>query len=301
MSTKKIEPKSHSLNDIYILLSDKKILNITKSDYDQPDNIIESVVYTKGEDKEQFRKKINRFFLNNEGIYPINLAGPAVTKVIPWNIDEAIGENGNAKKNDLVLDKLKANRDHFQPGYFIDLRQLEMSRLNMIRMPKEVDGATIEHEFYVNSKPAESIPYNYLTETQKTFLSVPEDKHYQLSEIPKNTNLYIAFFDDQDKTHTNTECYSYKVCYIPSTEIKNYIVEEKEEDKKDKEHIKHLKTYYGKTGVQAGALNPYDILSKNDFEEFSSSPSSYTPGCVGGGRGGDGATCYVANLATFKK
>lgn len=301
--------KSTSLNDIYVMLSSTMISDespsdeeikseifvyITKEIYDDPKRIIEEVEYKEALDGSAENFIVKPFFLNKDYVYPINLAGPAVSKVIQWNIDQAIELNP----------ALESKKDYFKPGYFIDLRQLKMSRMNIIRL----EGNDKE-KYYDDAEPDTPIPYKILNpiKADRAFFPVPKDKQHELKKLPDEVNLYIAFFTNQNKTHTNTECYNYKVAYITAKEVKAYILTPNEDGgnvDQNQKHIQYLKTYYGDTGIQSGALNPYDILSKRDFEEKTSITNSHNDQdnhCIGGpGRGG-GSTCYVANLATFKK
>ncbi|SBS39329.1 hypothetical protein MSP8887_03766 [Marinomonas spartinae] len=286
-----------TMNDIYLLISGKQydcsnkeyILYIPRSFYSNPDNveIIEEIAYI----NDNLPPLINRFFLNENGIYPINIAGPAVSKVIPWNLKEA---KKNSKNNPLISDLSK-----FEPGYFIDLRQLKMSRLNMIKT---------EDEHIITS--AECIPNKLLPCVKSGFLKVPSDDLASLRDIPI-ANLYVAFFDEINKTHNNINCYNYKVCYISLETIRenidNYdenkisIWEVNDKIPDEDEQISHLETYYGDAGIQAGALNPFDIQADKDFHFNSSTTHHNDMIMLGGPRGGGGATCYVANLRTFKK
>ena len=116
--------------------------------------------------------------------------------------------------------------------------------------------------------------------TKNTFISVPEDKRSQLKTIPKSENLYIAFFQNPDKKHSSSECYSYCVSYISEEDVKKHITTS------NSIAIDHLKTYYGDTQVQSGSINPNDLnINKKDNM---------------GHHDIVGLTCYVANLKTFK-
>lgn len=239
-----------SMNDIYVMLSEDKIAYLPYDLYSDESRIIEKVKVDGTFEK--------RFFLNEEGVYPGNLAGPAVTKVIPWNIEQATEASGKS----------------YQPGYYIDLRQLKMSRLNMIQVSE--DAPTV---------PDTPIPNSSLPKAKNTFIPVPKDKQNQLKEVPKGDNLYIAFFQKPDDTRNSAECYSYCVSYISADEVQQHLTTS------ESVAIQHLKTYYGDTQVQAGAINPNDLgLSNGDSSHAASSgaPKMF------------GLTCYIANLQTFK-
>tara|TARA_R110002167_G_scaffold280480_3_gene486077 strand:+ start:2487 stop:3254 length:768 start_codon:yes stop_codon:yes gene_type:complete len=241
-----------SMNDIYVMLSEDNIAYLPYDLYANESRIIEKVNVDG-----TFAK---RFFLNEEGVYPANLSGPAVTKVIPWNLEQAVINSGNNTK------------EAYQPGYFLDLRQLKMSRLNMIQIsdvsPTEVDTP---------------IPNDALPIAKNTFISVPKDQQNQLKAMPKAANLYIAFFQKPDNTRSSSECYSYCVSYISAEEVNQHLTTSKSAA------IEHLQTYYGDTRVQAGALNPNDI---NNPTSNTTKDISFVNVVLG--------TCYVANLQTFK-
>jgi|GEM_PF-1621424 hypothetical protein len=241
-----------SMNDIYVMLSEDSIAYLPYELYADKSRIIEKVNVD--------GTFAQRFFLNEEGVYPANLSGPAVTKVIPWNIEQAAG---NSEIN---------TADTYQPGYFLDLRQLKMSRLNMIQIS--------------NDSPAVAdtpIPNSALPIATNTFIPVPKDKQSQLKAVPKEANLYVAFFQKPDDTRSSTECYSYCVSYISAEEVNQQLTTSKSAA------IEHLQTYYGDTRVQAGALNPNDI--NHDFHQNTIKSDSVNVMI---------ATCYVANLRTFK-
>ena len=248
-----------SMNDIYVMLAEDSIAYLPYELYSDESRIIEKVNVD--------GTFAQRFFLNKEGVYPANLMGPAVTKVIPWNIEQAAGNSGINPA------------DTYQPGYFLDLRQLKMSRLNMIQIADTAPA--------VADTP---IPNGALPIATNTFLPVPKDKQSQLKAVPKEANLYVAFFQKPDNTRSSTECYSYCVSYIRAEEINQYIVVPKTPPTHQDISIEHLKTYYGDAQVQAGAINPKDL------ESGSTTKHNIEFGSVGAMP----VTCYVANLRTFK-
>ncbi|MEP7730436.1 hypothetical protein [Marinomonas primoryensis] len=248
-----------SMNDIYVMLSEDNIAYLPYDLYANESRIIEKVNVDG-----TFAK---HFFLNKEGVYPANLSGPAVTKVIPWNLEQATINSGNNTK------------EAYQPGYFIDLRQLKMSRLNMIQISNDSSA--------VADTP---IPNSALPIAKNTFIPVPKDQQNQLKAVPKNANLYVAFFQKPDDTRSSSECYSYCVSYISAEEVNKHIVISKTPPTHQDISIEHLKTYYGDAQVQAGAINPKDLGSDSttkhniEFDSVGAMP----------------VTCYVANLRTFK-
>lgn len=258
--TAQILPIESSSQDIYIMLASGEVAYLTHEFYSDPSRVIEQV--------EQDGSFKYRFFLNEDGQYPMNFAGSTVTKVINWNL---LNSNGSPKTF--------PNNPSTTPetGYFIDLRTLEMNRLNMnqsLQIPLSADTP---------------IDQSKLPEHHGSYVPVPEDKLKELTLIPENANLYIAFFQKPAKTHENNKCYSYCVSYIPFNELKNHFVitphPEQEQSKPTlRNHADHeksvelLKTYYGIPQVQAGAIYPPSPLVSTR-----------------------GLTCYVANLSTFKK
>jgi hypothetical protein len=235
-----------SMNDIYVMLSEDNIAYLPYDLYANESRIIEKVNIDG-----TFAK---RFFLNEEGVYPANLSGPAVTKVIPWNLEQAAINSGDNAK------------EAYQSGYFLDLRQLKMSRLNMIQISDD------------SSAMADTpIPNSALPIATNTFIPVPKDQQNQLKAVPKNANLYVAFFQKPDDTRSSAECYSYCVSYISAEEVNQHMTKSKSVS------IEHLQTYYGDAQVQAGAINPNDL---------SSNTHNLTQKV--------GLTCYIANLRTFK-
>lgn len=256
LSTVNVQAKiKESMNDIFIMRPNGETAYLNYSFYADPSRIIESVTVD-GE-------FVKRFFLSNNGVYPSNLASQAVAKVIDWNLKDT--------ENELKVFESDKKLGDPKTGYFIDLRQLSMSRLNMIRVP---GSSTVDADTPIAN---ENLP-----DTANPFLLVPEDKEYQLKELPED-NVYIAFFQEPDKTHSDSHCYSYNVSYISAKELDEHLASSKSTDveKDDSElmdvSVKYLETYYGDTKVQAGGINPNDIRPKMF-----------------------GLTCYVANLRTFK-
>jgi hypothetical protein len=136
-----------SMNDIYIILPDKRVAYLTLDNYKNPDRVVESVSVD-GE-------FIKRVFLNYEGVYPSNLLSPAVTKVIEWNLEDS---------------------ENLETGYFIDLRKLGMNRVNMVDV--------LENNSPEADTP---IPSQNLPKTDNLFIPVPNEKKYQLRETPQKT------------------------------------------------------------------------------------------------------------------
>ncbi|WCN13610.1 hypothetical protein GV054_11660 [Marinomonas mediterranea] len=248
-----------SMNDIYIMLQGGDIAYIPLELYSAPENVVESV-----NNNGTFEKK---FFLNDEGVFPANLSGPAVTKVIEWNIEN---EDGSIKEFDSSQD-LGAPK----PGFFIDLRKLGMARTNMIKT-RDVSGFTTDT----------AIPNQDLRIPSTPFIGVPEDKLYQLKGNPKNYGLYVGFFENTESERNNFDCFSYRISYISPEVLKNSICTEEELHKIS---ISHLKSYYGDARVQSGAVNPLDFGMQVSDDGRIIPPFSFMM-----------LACFIANLTTFE-
>lgn len=261
--------KSVSFNDLFIMttLFDSEgqpvIYYLTRDDYDNADmfEIVERIDNNGDVEK--------RFFLDENNVYPMNLIGSAVSKVIPWN--------------------LEGKDSYYQPGYFIDLRQLSMARINMVK---------IKNALYFPSAtpiPNENLP------VATGFNSVPSDKLSQLVNA-QNYNLYIAFFNEKDATHSESNCYSYSIAYIPAKKLQSYEVQENYKLQENYKYIKnYLESYYGHTKIQTGGVNPYDMEATKSIEKPNSTGAT-TDDLVNIDDilvSADGLTCYVANLRTF--
>jgi hypothetical protein len=247
------EYDENALQDVFIMRPNGKIAYLPYAFYTAPSRVIESVPVA-GE--------AQRFFLNEHGAYPFNLAGPAVSKVIDWNL---VDEQGTYKRHPQDSTLTPAT------GYFVDLRRFSLDRQAMIFV---CDEANYEDDQ----------PISELIQFAADYQLVPVDKQDQLKAIPKDDNLYLVYFQYPNKTRSINQCYSYSVSYISVAELDACeFSQEQPSTKRTEEEIKtaaqHLETYYGDTKIQAGALHPMD---------FQSSPLPVI--CV---------TCYVANLRTF--
>jgi hypothetical protein len=247
------EHDENTLQDVFIMRLNGKIAYLPYAFYSDPSRVIESVP-VEGE--------AQRFFLNEHGAYPFNLAGPAVSKVIEWNL---MDEKGNKKSHPQNIGLKPAT------GYFVDLRRFSLDRQAMIFVADEAN--------YPDDQPVSE-----LSKSQANYELVPTDQQDQLKAIPKEDNLYLVYFQHPNKTRSINQCYSYKVSYISAAELDACEFSPEAPSKKRTEEevttaAQHLETYYGDTRIQAGALNPMD---------FQSSPLPIV--CT---------TCYVANLRTF--
>ncbi|TDO99947.1 hypothetical protein [Marinomonas balearica] len=270
------DPILDTFEDIYVLLRDGRIAYISKDEYSDPNYVVESVTVEKGIEQ--------RFFLEEDGVYPTNIAGPAVSKVIDWNIFKA---ESNIKK----LTRAK-HTNHYDTGYYIDLRQLRMNRQNMTIVAK--DFGPIEQDTPIPDRHLKDTNYN------ASFSPVPKEYMYQLFTLPKGMDLYIAYYEHPEKIHDVMSCYSYKVAHISANALEDFVITDPSELRKA--NIGYLEAYYGSSGIQSGALNPCDIRENSDLDPKKESNSAFTEsvGVGAGVGGGGGAVCYVANLRTFK-
>lgn len=242
-----------SLQDVFIMRPNGKIAYLPYAFYSDPTRVIESVP-VEGE--------AQRFFLNEHGAYPFNLAGPAVSKVIDWNL---VDEQGNKKSH--------PQNSNVQPetGYFVDLRRFSLDRQAMIFVS---DEPNYEDDQAVGE----------LIKSAADYQLVPTDQQDQLKATPKEDNLYLVYFQHPNKTRSINQFYSYSVSYISAAELDacehnaHNLADVHSSDDIDMT-TQHLEIYYGDTKIQTGALNPMD---------FQSSPRPVICG-----------TCYVANLRTF--
>ena len=246
-----------SMSDILILRPNGKIAYLSYDFYTDKSRVIESVP-VEGE--------ITRFFLEDDGVYPFNLSGPTVTKVIDWNLYNSQNELRSAP--DTLIQQPET-------GYFLDLRRISLNRLDMLK-PSGVENMVIEEDNPVTHD---------LTLIQNGFHLVPDEHLEQLKQIPENDNLYIAFYQHPEKTRSVNQNYSYCISYISAGDLDeceyayNSPVCKLYSEKDIKKTTVHLESYYGDTKVQSGALNP------DDFQE------PYVPA---------NTACYIANLRTFK-
>lgn len=218
------EYDENALQDVFIMRPNGKIAYLSYAFYTDPSRVIESVP-VEGE--------AQRFFLNEHGAYPFNLAGPAVSKVIDWNL---VDEKGNKKSHPQDSTLTPAT------GYFVDLRRFSLDRQAMIFVS---DEPNYEDDQAVGE----------LIKSAADYQLVPADKQDQLKAVPEEDNLYLVYFQHPNKTRSINQFYSYSVSYISAAELDAC------EFSPDKPSAKHLETYYGDTQIQAGALNPMDFQS----------------------------------------
>ncbi|WP_104400243.1 hypothetical protein [Vibrio penaeicida] len=210
-----------SMNDIFILRANGKIAHLEYEDYANESVIIESI--TRNADKRKY------FFTDDKnGSFPLNLAGPNVTKVIDWNLENQPSSHPQKK-----------------PGYFIDLRRITLNRLDLLNLKPD---SKLKRD-----KPLTSDARDGLQE-------VPENRLYQLGQNPDEDNLYIAFYKHPAKVRSPNNAYGYCISYIPASVLDEYeISDNKIASLEDTKSL--LEFYYGQTCVQSGAMNPDDFES----------------------------------------
>ncbi|MCF2858197.1 hypothetical protein L1286_11990 [Pseudoalteromonas sp. SMS1] len=209
---------------------------------------------------------IQKFFLTDENLFPLNLMGPAVTKVIPWNL-----ENAQDK-----LPSTFAGTAPLKPGYLIDLRVIQLNRLN-----------ANDPNFVRSLNLGLDTPISLQSNTISPFFPVPADKEYQLSEQIEEENLYVVSFKNPEQIRGINDLYGYQISYISKEDLDgldSYVPAETDRDVDleldalSKLHTgQFLERYYGDTNAQVGAINPRDMI----------------PHLLG-------AACYIANLRTMK-
>jgi hypothetical protein len=207
-------------------------------------------------------------FVTPNGYQPLNLSGPIVTKVIPWNVDSARLPS-DWRGGDL------------QPGYLIDLRGLHMSRLHY---SNSLDGGH-ENKLVVtlnevdSDKDAGAVNANYDGGIPKQFLE-------QLKEIPQD-NLYIMSWVDPLHTHRLDKFEPYQLHYVSKEQLN--ACQTVDEIKNEGEVLTNfLQNYYAAAGVQSGRLNPIDFVDAAKAKNAVDNNLRFFP-----------VTCYVANLKTF--
>ena len=198
--------------------------------------------------------------LTENGYQPENLTGPAITKVIPWNLTSA-RLPGNYQGTPL------------QPGYLIDLRILHMSRLLNPAFQIPMNYPTLPPLNDILRDKGIQQPITKAGGQRPDDAYIPVDKRYELANIPYD-NLYIVSWKDPLGEHSIDEYDPYQINYIPAS-VLDECVPAQEVSTGDTMVV--LESYFKAAGSQTGALNP------KDWEYVSLHGS-----------------CYVANLSSFK-
>lgn len=200
-------------------------------------------------------------FLTANGYQPENLTGPAITKVIPWNLATA-NLPGNYKGEPL------------QPGYLIDLRVLHMSRLLNPAFEQKMNYPTLPplNDILVDKGIQKPLPASGGKRPDDAY--IPLEKRYELTNVPYD-NLYIVSWKDPLGEHEIDDYDPYQINYLPASAL-DECVPAQEVSTGDTMVV--LESYFKAAGSQTGALNP------KDWEYISLHGS-----------------CYVANLSSFSK
>lgn len=201
-------------------------------------------------------------FLTANGYQPENLIGPALTKVIPWNIETA-----------------QPPRDYqgkpLQPGYLLDLRVLHMSRLLNPALQVPMPDKRLPVLQYPIGQPGGPLPKqagDYSGIADDGF--IPANRHYELLGLPYD-NLYIASWKEPLAEHKIDDYDPYEITYLSSEALDRC---ESAAGISTGKTMTVLESYFKKANVQVGALNP------RDWEYLSLH-----------------GACYVANLNSFIK
>lgn len=203
------------------------------------------------------------------GYQPINLTGPVITKVLPWNVQSARLPEGWAG-------------GPLEPGYLIDLRALHLSRLHfrdLFEFPNLVES---------NEELTESLPKPYDG-------ALPEKDLDQLKQVPLD-NLYILSWRDPLEPHRLDEFQPYQLHYVSKEQL-DATQEVETLPVKGEATADFLHTYYEDAGVQVGRLNPLDIDHSIEREAFAIDHSQGRESNAG--LAFFAVTCYVANLKSF--
>ncbi len=230
-----------------------------------------------------------------EKLQQMNLIGPALTKVVPWNLENAQCPPG-------------INMSDLKPGYLLDLRLLQLNRL---RAPlhdsphPDVDRDTPISKLELNSDaPISRFVNDHL----------PTSALKELAE-PVPENIYIVSYVNPLLVRDDNKFYPYHVHYLSVSDLnkleKLNLEEGASEDlnelqqtlhelkatihRHQNELVPHINTikqnsntltaqslarYYRDAGVQVGAVNPKDLQEESLLV---------------------GTVCTVANLRSFLK
>ena len=225
----------------------------------------------------------------------INIMGPALTKIVQWNLDNA------QCPPDLNMSDLK-------PGYLLDLRLLQLNRLRApLHKPSQPDvcrDSPISKLELNSNAPVESFVNDH----------VPLSALKQLKE-PISENIYIVSYVNPLLVRDDNQFYPYHVHYLSVSDLDKLEALNLEEGASEnlnelQETLNELKAsihrhqddlvphldsikqnsntltaqslarYYRDAGVQVGAVNPKDLQEESLLV---------------------GTVCTVANLQSFLK
>lgn len=248
------------------------------------------------------RVRLSLLFGAGGQLRPMNITGPVLSKVIPWNLETAQYPES-------------VHRDEIKPGYMLDLRVLQMSRFNPPRWfehsPQERRDTPIRQ---IKSLLPEYLPdISYL----------PLIASNQLCD-PVEENLYIASYVNPLKVRDCNQFYPYHIHYISTKELdsfeqldlkngqvidlnglnqtidrlKNALIQTPDSDEiktqlnQERQVLaaQSLARFYRNAGVQAGALNPEDVLGQVSQNQVKHAQVM---------RADRATVCMVANLMSF--
>ncbi|CAM3647050.1 hypothetical protein VA7868_01429 [Vibrio aerogenes CECT 7868] len=269
-----------------------------------------------------YNESNHHFFFETElQLHPINLTGPALTKVTQWNLDNAIYPEG-----------VSPQALNLQPGYLLDLRILQMNRILLPTQEQETKQQETD-DHYLDT-PIEIIE---LSEKEKGrgfrygISFPPADIKPQLTDTHINENLYIVSFANPLKGREAHKFYPYHIHYVSAEQLDKPDVIDFEEDQetdlntllpslsKEKKHwtkdeviintkrvaAQTLARYYRDAGVQTGAINPLDVKGEKTPDSDSGLKSYIslvdTTGDSDIDRSRNGTICMIANLHSFLK
>ncbi|MGR5147868.1 hypothetical protein ACQKP8_15140 [Photobacterium alginatilyticum] len=277
--------------DIYVIRKDgKRATLINHKDYTAKE--IKRIEWCYSETDYHFF-----FGSQNQGqkLQQINIIGPALTKIVPWNLEKAQCPAG-------------INRDDLKPGYLLDLRVLQLNRLRAplreSSQPSFVPDTPISHLEPKSDQPIVSFANDH----------IPTSALEQLKEAV-GENLYIVSYVNPLMVRDDNEFYPYHIHYLSTddlnrldalnleagkqqdlNELQQAISEMKAtihnhrddlipylESIKDQSNTltaQSLARYYRDAGVQVGAVNPKDVQEESLLV---------------------GTVCTVANLQSFLK
>ncbi|PTP52064.1 hypothetical protein [Vibrio splendidus] len=225
----------------------------------------------------------------------INIMGPALTKVLPWNLDNA------QCPPDINMSDLK-------PGYLLDLRLLQLNRL---RAPQH----NASQQDVGRDSPISNLELNSSAPVM-SFVNdhIPLSALKQLKE-PVSENIYIVSYVNPLLVRDDNQFYPYHVHYLSVNDLDKLEALNLEEGVSEnlnelQETLNELKAsihrhqddltphldsikqnsntltaqslarYYRDAGVQVGAVNPKDLQEESLLV---------------------GTVCTVANLQSFLK
>ncbi len=229
-------------------------------------------------------------------LQPINLIGPTLTKVIPWNLDNACYPEN-------------VDPCELKPGYLLDLRVLQLNRL---RAPINANPPPLEKQ---DTPICKLTQYPNDPVLQQVNSNIPPCSTHQLKE-PVPENLYIVSYLNPLQIKDTNEFYPYHIHYLSTEdinqlpvldfekgadinldELQHTIAElrasihhhtfdihdlishlEKIKNESNTLTAQSLARYYRDAGVQVGAVNPKDVQADSQLL---------------------GTVCMVANLQSF--